>query len=102
MAVHGNSLCVAYCDFLYYHRIYCQSFAGFYSFTQKTRTMKKEWKGEFLHGMEELSLEESAAINGGESLWYWIGYGLGRAANYISNLDGQQTSGQKAMNAALG
>jgi hypothetical protein len=27
--------------------------------------------------LEILSLEEAIEIQGGESLWYWIGYGLG-------------------------
>jgi hypothetical protein len=63
--------------------------------------MKKNWNGELLQGMEELPMEESIGIIGGsESLWYWIGYGIGYIANSIRN-DPGQSIGQKAMNAAL-
>lgn len=27
--------------------------------------------------LRELSLNEVSAINGGESLWYWVAYGIG-------------------------
>ncbi|MBT1705314.1 hypothetical protein [Chryseosolibacter indicus] len=27
--------------------------------------------------MEELSSEEASSTNGGESLWYWVAYGVG-------------------------
>jgi hypothetical protein len=64
--------------------------------------MKKVWNEEFLQGLEELSWEESAGIAGGESLWYWVGYGLGSVTRFISQLSGEQSGGQKAMNAALG
>ena len=50
--------------------------------------MKKKSSAEFLQGLEELSMEETMGIIGGESLWYWVGYGLGAATNYISHLSG--------------
>jgi hypothetical protein len=40
--------------------------------------MKKTWNGEFLHGLEELAEKDQCAITGGESIWFWIGYGAGR------------------------
>ena len=64
--------------------------------------MKKMMKEEFLNGLKELSVEESTAIIGGESLWYWIGYGIGYAGYIISNATGTQSAGQKAMSAPLG
>ena len=33
--------------------------------------------------IQELSFEEALTINGGESLWYWIAYGVGATANFI-------------------
>jgi hypothetical protein len=64
--------------------------------------MKKTWNGEFLQGLEELSKEERSAIMGGESLWYWIGYGVGIIGYGITHASGEQSSGQRLMNAALG
>lgn len=36
-----------------------------------------------INGLQELGVHEQSEINGGESLWYYIGYYVGRAANYI-------------------
>ncbi len=44
---------------------------------------------DFLPGLEELSVDETEEIVGGESLWYWVGYGVGRAAFFMTNLSGQ-------------
>ena len=49
----------------------------------------KRMKEDFLLGLEELSMDETEEIAGGESLWYWMAYGAGRAANFITNLSGQ-------------
>ncbi|HEV3224588.1 MAG TPA: hypothetical protein VGZ90_17035 [Puia sp.] len=57
--------------------------------------MKKRWNGELLQGLQELPMETSASIIAGESLFYWIGYGLGLAANMFANSVPGQTSGQK-------
>lgn len=50
---------------------------------KKISKMKKVWNEEFIQGLEELSCEESARIIGGESLWYWIGYGIGTVSRLI-------------------
>jgi hypothetical protein len=64
--------------------------------------MKKNWNGHLLHGLEELSLEEKSKIIGGESLWYWVGYAIGAFSYSVAHASGEQTGGQKLMNAALG
>jgi|LakMenE18May11ns_1017448.scaffolds.fasta_scaffold9005380_1 hypothetical protein len=33
--------------------------------------------------LQELTFEESNGINGGESLWYWVAYGVGTAAHAV-------------------
>ena len=41
-----------------------------------------------MKGIEELTLNEVVKCNGGESLWYWVAYGVGaagRAIKYLSN-----------------
>jgi hypothetical protein len=50
--------------------------------------MKKNQNEEFLCGLEELPREEAVAITGGESLWYWIGYGIGYPGYLISKATG--------------
>lgn len=35
--------------------------------------------------LQDLTFEESCEINGGESLWYWIAYGIGATAKVVSN-----------------
>ena len=47
--------------------------------------MKMKWNGETPQGLQELTSAEARAIVGGESLWFWIGYGLGRLGNAIAN-----------------
>jgi hypothetical protein len=64
--------------------------------------MKKIKHENFLSRVQVLSAEEATAIIGGESLWYWIGYGIGYVTHVITSASGSQTSGQQAMNAALG
>jgi hypothetical protein len=64
--------------------------------------MKKTWNGELLQGLEELPVEKEAAIMGGETLWYWVCYGAGVAAYMFTHPTPYQSSGQQAMNAALG
>ena len=46
--------------------------------------MNKKWNGEFLPGMEELSVEEQHNIAGGESLMFWIGYAAGTVVNWLT------------------
>lgn len=48
--------------------------------------MRSGWNGELPQGMQELSMEVSDSIVGGESIFFWIGYGLGTAVNAIANL----------------
>jgi hypothetical protein len=64
--------------------------------------MKTGWNGELPQGLEELPLKDESAIVGGESLWYWIGYGAGLAVNMFTYSTANQSSDQKLMNAALG
>ena len=33
--------------------------------------------------LKELTTEELTAVNGGESLWYWVAYGVGTAAHAV-------------------
>jgi hypothetical protein len=63
--------------------------------------MKSKWNGEMLHGMQELPMETSISIIAGESLWFWIGYGIGAAVNTVTHLIASQPSGQKITNVAL-
>jgi hypothetical protein len=53
-------------------------------------------------GLEELSTAESAKINGGASLWFWIGYGIGYIGLSTSPSSGQPTTDHSAMSKALG
>ncbi len=39
--------------------------------------MKNNW------GLEPLSEKEMLEINGGESLWYWAGYGIGSVGRFF-------------------
>ena len=64
--------------------------------------MKTSWNGELLQGLQELPMETSASIIAGETLWYWIGYGIGLTAYMFTHPTPDQSSGQKLMNAALG
>jgi hypothetical protein len=57
--------------------------------------MNKRWNGELMQGMQELPMETSASIIAGESLFYWIGYGLGLATNLFTSSLPSQSSGQK-------
>jgi hypothetical protein len=34
--------------------------------------------------ISELSFEEAISINGGESLWYWVAYGVGAVASGLA------------------
>ncbi|MBR8731402.1 hypothetical protein IX339_000848 [Porphyromonas levii] len=36
-----------------------------------------------IDGVEDLTLNECVEYNGGESLWYWITYGVGRGLNAV-------------------
>jgi hypothetical protein len=58
--------------------------------------------GKFISGLEELSLEEAKSITGGESLWYWLGYGVGYFSYTVTRPNGEQSAGQNLMNTALG
>ncbi|HPZ87380.1 MAG TPA: hypothetical protein PLQ32_04725 [Flavihumibacter sp.] len=33
--------------------------------------------------LKELSMDEALSINGGETLWYWIAYGIGAGARGV-------------------
>ncbi len=35
----------------------------------------------FESDLQELTIEESSEINGGESVWYWVAYGIGATIN---------------------
>jgi len=64
--------------------------------------MKTPWNGEFLQGMEELTFEERTSVIGGESLWYWVSYGISLEIYMLTHPTPGQSSGQRLMNAALG
>ncbi len=53
-----------------------------------------------LQNMQELSMELCEKINGGETLWYWIAYGVGDFLKGMTS--GAPNSGQRLYNAALG
>jgi hypothetical protein len=48
--------------------------------------MKTKWNGELPQGMQELTMEAASSVVGGESILFWIGYGLGVATNAIVHL----------------
>ena len=54
-----------------------------------------------LDRFQSLSPEEAETINGGETLLYWISYGVGVVVHTLLHSSGTQSSGQKLMNAAL-
>jgi hypothetical protein len=64
--------------------------------------MKTAWNNENFQEFEELTVNEGTAIVGGETLWYWVGFGVGALGYMITHLNSNQTSGQKLMNVALG
>ena len=33
--------------------------------------------------LQELTFEQGSGINGGESAWYWIAYGIGATVHFI-------------------
>ncbi len=37
-----------------------------------------------MNGVEELTLNEIVEYNGGESLWYWIAYGVGSVGRGVA------------------
>ena len=50
---------------------------------------------------QSVSAEEAETILAGESLMYWVAYGVGSFIHMIANSSGTQSSGQKLMNAAF-
>ena len=44
-----------------------------------------EFKG-YCQSLQELSFEESTQINGGESAWYWIAYGVGLVVHFTNEV----------------
>jgi hypothetical protein len=69
---------------------------------QGSLKMKTKWNGELRRGLEELSSNEKTSIVGGDTLWYWVIWGLTQAEYILSHTNPQQSSGQQLMNAALG
>jgi hypothetical protein len=63
--------------------------------------MRKRWNGELLQGLQELPMETSASIIAGESLFFWIGYGLGQVTKMFASSAPGQSSAQKLVNNAL-
>ena len=61
--------------------------------------MKREIFNQFPQMMQELTMESCEMISGGETLWYWVTYGV---IGFFWNLNGKQDSGQRLYNAALG
>lgn len=63
--------------------------------------MKTKWNGELMPGLQELPMETSVSINAGESIWFWIGYGIGVTTNLFASNGSNQTSRQNLTNTAL-
>jgi hypothetical protein len=62
--------------------------------------MKTEILNHDLRNLQELSMESCEMINGGESAWYWIAYGVGYFLRGMTS--GAPSSGQRVCNMALG
>lgn len=60
--------------------------------------MKSEIFNRPLLHMQELSEASCEMINGGETLWYWLAYGVGY---FVGGLNGRQSSGQQLYNSAF-
>ncbi|MCW3087314.1 MAG: hypothetical protein JWQ78_700 [Sediminibacterium sp.] len=63
----------------------------------------------FSPALQELTLEESNAINGGETLWYWVAFTVTSVVHgVITDLQAahngtyRQSAGSAAMHSALG
>ncbi len=39
----------------------------------------------FSSNLQELTFEQASGINGGESLWYWVAYGVGAGARAVAD-----------------
>jgi len=39
----------------------------------------------FSSDLQELTFEQASGINGGESLWYWVAYGIGASARGVAD-----------------
>ncbi len=63
--------------------------------------MKTKWNGELMPGLQELPMETSVSIKAGESIWFWIGYGIGLTTKMFASTGSNQVSGQKLANATL-
>ncbi|WP_240668983.1 bacteriocin [Flavobacterium columnare] len=37
------------------------------------------------NNLKELSIKEMNEINGGESIWYWVAYGVGSTIKYLGH-----------------
>ena len=55
----------------------------------------------FSNELQELTSEQACEINGGESLWYWIAYGVGATAHAVSNGVSALANGVSAVHNAL-
>ena len=53
--------------------------------------MKNQLNEELFAGMEAMPMNESLEVMGGESAWYWIGYGIGQVGRFVGSLSGAQT-----------
>jgi hypothetical protein len=47
--------------------------------------MKTCWNGELPQGVEVLSMKDESSVVGGESLWFWVGFGAGLAVNMFTH-----------------
>lgn len=55
----------------------------------------------FSSELQELTFEQASGINGGESLWYWIAYGVGTAAHAVGTAAHAVVNGISAVHNAL-
>ena len=61
--------------------------------------MKQELKQFFPEGFETMTMTDCEQVNGGESAWYWLAYGVGSLAKAL--FTGGPTMSQKVCNMAL-
>jgi hypothetical protein len=46
--------------------------------------MKKKLNHDFMEELEELSIEETFAINGGSEIWYWLGQAISNVSKILT------------------
>jgi hypothetical protein len=44
-----------------------------------------------LENLTELNADEASSITGGESFWYWVGYGVGATVSWFEGMKAYNT-----------